>query len=425
MQALILLLCIFCLGQKPEVKIQDRIGLHVELSSIGLEKLKSLNVLWVRGADQLKWGFIQPTKTDWEFPDSLVDLFLDNGVNILVNLGLTPKWASSNPNAKPYPNPSKYFGSAVYPPKRWEDWGEYVDRLTKKYPAIKYWEVLNETDIHYMLPGNDTRINVYEKYLNFAIDKIKKNIPGSYVLAPAFAYYLYPDVISKNTKTKFPADSVLYYRDTTFVTQWLRQGEHSKYDIFTFHHYSYTNHSIIELYKENQLKNKITSLKKITSINKVWITEYNVLDPYYKNNGIPRYLRIARQMVIEQLLLFDAGIDKIFTYAAYNQTKKPTSFYTFYDTTGKPTEVFNQFKLMLSQLGNLTLLKVDKISSNIYTAKFNGSKKLLVIFSLSNKSFSYQVDHDGLIVTDANRYRKIKKGDRVMLEPYSYFYMHY
>jgi hypothetical protein len=89
------------------------------------------------------WALLEPTKGAWNFAplDTWVAAVKAHGnPDIIMTLGQTPTWASSNPTVLSYYGP----GSAA-PPANIQDWRDYITALGKRYKgSIRYYEIWNE-----------------------------------------------------------------------------------------------------------------------------------------------------------------------------------------------------------------------------------------------------------------------------------------
>jgi uncharacterized protein (TIGR03437 family) len=96
--------------------------------------------LWDSGTT---WTALEPLRGVWNFAplDTWVAAAEANGIpDILLTLGQTPAWASSNPNDV------NYVGAgAPAPPTNLEDWSDYVTAVAQRYKGrIRYYEIWNE-----------------------------------------------------------------------------------------------------------------------------------------------------------------------------------------------------------------------------------------------------------------------------------------
>ncbi len=96
--------------------------------------------LWDSGT---AWADLEPIKGSWNFAplDRWVRDARAHGVkNIILTLGQTPAWASSNPGVVNY-----YGAGAPAPPRSIQDWRDYVQLVARRYRGqIRYFEIWNE-----------------------------------------------------------------------------------------------------------------------------------------------------------------------------------------------------------------------------------------------------------------------------------------
>lgn len=88
------------------------------------------------------WANLEPEPGKWEFDtlDQYVELAQKNQVEVVLLLGLSPQWASSQPD-----KPSAYGRGNAAPPKNIEDWRNYVRTVATRYKGkIHYYELWNE-----------------------------------------------------------------------------------------------------------------------------------------------------------------------------------------------------------------------------------------------------------------------------------------
>jgi len=90
----------------------------------------------------VSWEKLEPVPGHWQFErlDKLVSLALSNGVEPLLTLGITPRWAASRPD-----QPFVYGNGGNSPPREMQDWENYVRTVAIRYKGrIKYYELWNE-----------------------------------------------------------------------------------------------------------------------------------------------------------------------------------------------------------------------------------------------------------------------------------------
>ncbi|MBL8495476.1 MAG: endo-1,4-beta-xylanase [Rhodocyclaceae bacterium] len=91
---------------------------------------------------RLGWNYLEPAKGAWAFEamDVAVADARQANLEILYPLGLTPKWASSDPERA-----SAYGPGNSMPPRLMADWEEYVRTVVRRYRGrIAAYEIWNE-----------------------------------------------------------------------------------------------------------------------------------------------------------------------------------------------------------------------------------------------------------------------------------------
>ena len=94
--------------------------------------------LWDSG---VTWAALEPASGtfDWQRLDAEVAAAQDAGAQVTLTLGMTPAWASSQPNA-----PSSYGAGATAMPANLADWDAYVTAVATRYRGrISAYEVWN------------------------------------------------------------------------------------------------------------------------------------------------------------------------------------------------------------------------------------------------------------------------------------------
>jgi uncharacterized protein (TIGR03437 family) len=127
------------------------------------------------------WTFLEPVKGvwNWEPLDTWVAAAQASGISdILLTLGQTPAWASSNPNDV------NYVGAgAPAPPSNFEDWQDYITAVAQRYQGvIRYYEIWNEPNDPTYYTGTIPQL---VELTSEAYAIIKSVDPGNTVISPA------------------------------------------------------------------------------------------------------------------------------------------------------------------------------------------------------------------------------------------------
>lgn len=137
---------------------------------------------WRLMAAYVEWFELEPEQNQWNFEilDKSVALAEENNVQILLPLGLSPRWASARPD-----EPSIYGPGKAAEPKNIEDWRNYVRTVATRYKGrIRYYELWNEANWDNFFTGS------IEKMLELsreAYKTLKEVDPEIVVVSPSAA----------------------------------------------------------------------------------------------------------------------------------------------------------------------------------------------------------------------------------------------
>lgn len=109
--------------------------------------------LWDAG---VSWPALEPAAGDWDFSrlDRCVALAESGKVELLLPLGLSPRWASSRPA-----EPSSYSLGNASEPRDFELWKAYVRRVAERYKGrISHYEIWNEPNFRAFFSGDVERM---------------------------------------------------------------------------------------------------------------------------------------------------------------------------------------------------------------------------------------------------------------------------
>jgi uncharacterized protein (TIGR03437 family) len=134
--------------------------------------------LWDSGT---AWTALEPLRGVWNFAplDTWVAAAQANGIpDIILTLGQTPAWASSNPNDV------NYVGAgAPAPPSNIQDWNDYITAVAQRYKGrIRYYEIWNEPNDNTYFTGTVAQL----AQLTQTAYRILKTVdPQNTVISPA------------------------------------------------------------------------------------------------------------------------------------------------------------------------------------------------------------------------------------------------
>jgi hypothetical protein len=154
-------------------------GMHVlaEQNWSGAPKVFGARRLWDTG---VTWVNLEPKPGVWNFGtlDREVNDTLSQGVDILLTLGQTPPWATSQPTVK-----GNHGYGATAPPTNLEDWDTYVQTVTARYKGrIAAYEVWNEPYYKGFYTGSIPQLVELGRR---AYKIIKLNDPAAIVVSPS------------------------------------------------------------------------------------------------------------------------------------------------------------------------------------------------------------------------------------------------
>jgi Glycosyl hydrolases family 39 len=197
-------------------------GLHIHRLStttawpdipFGSLRLWDANVTW--------WNLEPGRKGNLEFQnlDKQVDAALSHHVEVFMNIGMTPTWASARPA-----DSAKFRPGAVAEPKNMQDWQDFVKAIATRYKGkIRYWEVWNEPNDAAFYTGNIPKLVDIAKV---AYETLKQVDPSNMVTSPPATYGP---------------------KGVPWVDSYLRAGGGQYADIIGFHFYSNQPEDIVPL----------------------------------------------------------------------------------------------------------------------------------------------------------------------------------
>ncbi|QSR86998.1 endo-1,4-beta-xylanase [Candidatus Methylacidiphilum infernorum] len=155
------------------VVLKNELGL--QMADPLLEGLEQAGIGYLRIG--LSWTMVEPRPGEWTFnrTDAIVQAALRHHMRILAELGDVPSWASSAPAGSPL--------SYQYPPRSWNNWAEYVLRVSSRYKGIvTAWKVMNEPGLlNRRIPAWTPQ--TYARALAIAYKQIHRVEPEAIVLS--------------------------------------------------------------------------------------------------------------------------------------------------------------------------------------------------------------------------------------------------
>jgi len=255
---------------------------------------------WRLHDNRTYWGKLEPVKGQWDFKklDKLVAISQLTQSDLLMQLGITPLWASVRPEDK-----SPYWNASSSEPRYIGDWENYLKTLGVRYKnKIIYYEIWNEPNIKQFYSGD---INNLIK-LTCSANKILKSI-------------------SPNIKIVGPSVTSVRPQDFAYLDDFLKQGGRDCIDIVSYHFYV-ADSTPEELYKAEIKVKEIMQANGVGNM-PLWNTEagWKIQNEYStgtkdKSFDSPYWKmldsRLAASYVLRSLILSRfAGIERYYWYS--------------------------------------------------------------------------------------------------------------
>jgi hypothetical protein len=175
--------------------------------------------LWDSG---VTWWNLEPGKKgNLEFVnlDKMVSLAQNHGTKILMNLGMSPTWAS----ARPYES-AKFRPGSTAEPKNIQDWRDFVNAVGTRYKGrIHDWEIWNETNDKAFYTGS---IGSLLELSKTAYQSLKEIDSSNVVVAPSPTYGM---------------------QGTDWLASYLRAGGSGFADVIGYHFYADSPEAMVPL----------------------------------------------------------------------------------------------------------------------------------------------------------------------------------
>jgi hypothetical protein len=161
-------------------------GMHIHhmVSPNGTDPLTpwpSINVPeWRLWDARVTWPDLEPNKNQWRFDnlDKSLAMAEAHHTEVLMTLGLTPRWASARPE-----EPSAYQPGFAAEPKDMEDWRTFVRTVATRYKGrIHAYEIWNEPNLKQFWSGTTDQLLALTRE---AHNIIKSVDPAAVIVSPS------------------------------------------------------------------------------------------------------------------------------------------------------------------------------------------------------------------------------------------------
>lgn len=281
----------------------------------------------------VRWPDLEPNKGQWHFErlDLYVSLAQQHGTRLLLPLGMTPQWASSN----------MQIAAA---PKNLDDWRNYVTTVVSRYKGrIQAYEIWNEPNLEDFWTGTMDQMLTLTKEAAAIIHTVD---PQAVVVAPA------------------PTGDF----GIPWFVEFLKKGGGQFVDVIGYHFYvNPTTKSpegmvpviqrVREIMAENGLGNK-----------PLWNTETGWLDPAKFDSEEAAAGYLARAFI----LAWAAGVQRFYWYAWDNRS---LAIVTYQEEEHRVTPAGNAFKLIQDWLVGAKMLSCDEKDNHTWICQLDRSGK--------------------------------------------------
>lgn len=155
-------------------------GMHVHNSG-SLRNWPDIPIGSIRLWDsRVNWASLEPQRGVWQFArlDEFISWAEERGVDVLLPLGVTPRWASARPGEK-----GAYGWGSAAEPSDIENWRNYVRTVVQRYKGrVATYEIWNEANIPSFYSGS---VDALVRLVQVAKEEIDKYDPGVRLLAPS------------------------------------------------------------------------------------------------------------------------------------------------------------------------------------------------------------------------------------------------
>lgn len=298
---------------------------YPELASMATaaDRLEEAGVGWAR--EDVHWWRVQPTATtwDWSFTDEAFRQLIRRDIKIVAVLGHPPGWATRYAGDQP-------DGISFYEPDP-QQFARFARAVVERYGAyVDHWEIWNEPDNPlFWLPAPNARN--YAELLKASAKSIRAVDPDAQIILGGVNPF-----------------------DTTFLHTIAEAGAWDSFDILAIHPY------VDPLTPETgNIAASVDGIRALTSqygARPIWATEVGWSSGKGDNDpvGLTSADQQADYLIRSTLLLWQAGVERIFWYTLKDDPGNPYGLFTY--GTGRadfstPKPVFYAFQTMTRELG--------------------------------------------------------------------------
>ncbi|MEP7286380.1 MAG: endo-1,4-beta-xylanase [Chloroflexota bacterium] len=211
--------------QHPVVCVHTRLTDEVE----DLKIQRTLQLVREMGAstivDFLPWAYIEGEKGqyDWHHPDRIINMARQEGIDVIVRLGLVPAWARPKP-------PAQETSLNYLTPDHFEDYAQFVGKFVEHYRGVVGKIIVwNEPNINMEWGYRASTPEEYVQMLKLVYAAAHEANPNIVILAGALAPTLEPE------------GSPNGLNDLAYLRRMYAAGAASYFDALAVHTYGFTD----------------------------------------------------------------------------------------------------------------------------------------------------------------------------------------
>ncbi len=230
---------------------------------------------------RVTWPDLEPSKGQWRFQnlDRSVALAEEHHANVMLTLGLTPRWASARPQ-----EPSGYAPGYAAEPTDIEDWRVFVKTVATRYKGrIHIYEVGNEPNLKRFWSGTVDQMLALTREAHDIIKRVDST-----------ALLVSPSVAGDN--------------GTPWFSEFLRKGGGESVDIIGFHFYvtPRTPETMVPLVE----KVRMIMQQNGQESKPLWDTETGWFPPAQFDSEVA-----AAYLARSYIILWAEGVQRLYWYA--------------------------------------------------------------------------------------------------------------